>query len=81
MKNFKFLLAFVLLTAVLAVSAFATVSINFDVEETTAGSVDCYKVVVTQTDTEGDWRALQTKIAFNYDKIIPIDRDEGVVPS
>ncbi len=81
MKNFKFLMAFVLVTVILTVSAFATISMDFEVEEATTEMGDaCYKVVLTQTDDEGDWRALQTKIAFNYDKIIPVDWYDGSVP-
>ncbi len=82
MKNFKLLMVFALVAVTLTVSAFATISLNFDVEEATTDSGDdCYKVVVTQTDDEGDWRAIQTKIAFNYEKIIPVDYYDGSIPS
>ena len=81
MKNIKFLVAFVLITAMLAVSAFAAVSLDFDVEDaTTDTGAACYKVVVTQSDDEGDWRALQTKVKFNNEKIIPVDWYDGSVP-
>lgn len=81
MKNFKLLMAFALVAVMLTVSAFAAISLNFDLEETTTDTGDaCYKVVVTQSDDEGDWRALQTKISFNYDKIIPVDYYDGSVP-
>lgn len=82
MKNIKYLMAFVLVATLLAVSAFATISVSFDVEEaTTDTGVACYKVVVTQSDDEGDWRALQTKVKFNNEKIIPVDWYDGTVPT
>lgn len=82
MKNYKFIIASVLIAVLLAVSAFATVTLNFNIEDaTTDTDAACYKIVVTQTDDAADWRALQTKIKFNYNKIIPIDWYDGSIPS
>jgi hypothetical protein len=67
---------------VLAVGVHASVAVSFDIEEaTTDTGASCYNIVFRQTDTEGDWRALETSMKFNYNKIIPIDYYDGTIPS
>lgn len=81
-KRIILAIAIAMMAIVLATGAFATISMNYSVEDaTTDTGVAVKKIVLTMTDDESDWRALQTKINFNYEKIIPIDWYDGSVPS
>jgi len=73
MKRVKYLLAFVFIAAILAVSAFATVGANYDLVEVDADS-GIYKIVTTIVDDEGDFRAWKSDVVMDYNILRPVSK-------
>ena len=81
MKKLFLTMAIALLTVVLAISAYATVSVSFDLEETTTDDGQPVNVIVaTLTDDEGDWRAFKIDLTFDNNIIVPVDYIDGSIP-
>lgn len=79
MKKIKLFTAFVLLAATLAVSAFAAVTVTYDIQsaKTDTNSIDCYKIVATLTDTNGDFRAFAQTVTLDTSIFTPISKKTG----
>lgn len=78
MKKIKLLTAFVLLAVMFTVSAFAAVTVTYDIQSAkTDDNSDCYKIVATLTDTEGDFRGFAQTVTFDKDIFVPIDKEDG----
>ncbi len=78
MKRIIFILSVALMASMLAVSAFATVSFDYDLETTDYENV--YKIVVKINDDEGDIRGFRNILTFDYNTLIPADYYDGSTP-
>lgn len=78
MKKIRLFTAFVLLAVTLAVSAFAAVTVTYDIQSAkTDNNTDCYKIVATLTDAEGDFRGFAQTVTLDTSIFTPISKKTG----
>ena len=77
MRKLFFAAVTALMFAMLSVSAFATISLTYDVEEVSTTAGTAYKVSATLGDDQGDFRGFKNDITFDYSMIKPVNKTSG----
>ena len=75
MKNVKIIISLAAVLCILAVSAFAIATVEYNIQQVNSDGL--YKIVATVTNAGGQYTAFKNDLSFNYGIIKPANKNNG----